>query len=62
MKAVLIGGGIVLLAVVVLLALTVGGLGARWGLAPFVGAVQEREITNTGAFRIPGIRAVLPLA
>ena len=31
---------------------TLGGYVFRWYAAPFVGKLEEREITNTGAFRI----------
>ena len=51
-KGILIG----ILAFVVVVVLGIGftftDLAVRWGVAPFRGAVEEREITNRGQFRI----------
>ena len=56
MKIALISIGIVIALMVVLTVLTLtgsfSGLGVRYILAPFTGAVEQREITNAGAFRI----------
>lgn len=46
-----IGGFFALILIVVILAVT--GLGFRWVVAPFTGAVQEREIVQgSGQYRI----------
>lgn len=51
-KGIAIGFAGLVLLVVLILALTFTGLGARWFIAPFRGAVEEREIINRGQFRI----------
>ena len=56
MKIAIISIGIAFAAIAVLLVLgltgSFSGLGVRYILAPFTGAVEQREITNKGAFRI----------
>jgi len=51
-RGIAIGSVIFLLIMIAIFTLMFTGLGARWFLAPFRGAVEEREITNRGQFRI----------
>ena len=51
-KGMAIATGSLILLVILGLGLAFTGLGARWFVAPFRGAVEEREITNRGQFRI----------
>ena len=44
--------GIGLGIVIFLIAMGVAGYGLRWFSAPFTGALEQREITNKGAYRI----------
>ena len=52
MKIALISLAVVVGLVVLGTLLTLTGYGQRYFLAPFRGAVEQQEITNTGAFRI----------
>ena len=51
-KRVVIGAGALILLLTLTLILAFSGLGARWFIAPFTGAVEKREITNRGQYRI----------
>lgn len=49
--ALVLVGGVILLAAVVI-GIAAASFGTRWIAAPFRGTVEQREITNSGAFRI----------
>lgn len=51
-KWIFIGLGALVLLVAIYAGLAFSSLGVRWGIAPFRGAVEEREITNRGQYRI----------
>lgn len=52
MKVILGVVGVVVAIIVVFAVLILTPLGLRFGLVPIIGAVEQQEITNAGAYRI----------